>query len=63
MATILYSRAELKQLHEYFGHPANESLMTLLKRATPANLTSETKLIYDDLVRRCKTCETYVPRS
>ena len=60
---VLYSKIELKKLHKQFGHPSNNALIQLLRRATPHKLKPDTRTILDDIVKRCSPCQTYAPRS
>ena len=53
---VLFTRKQLSQLHDRFGHPSARSLMNVLKRA---EMSATTKRILDDITNRCKACQTF----
>ena len=56
---VLFTRSELKQMHKNFSHPSNNALINVLKRARPSDVNSETKKMLEDIVARCKQCQTF----
>ena len=52
----LFTTAELKNVHDRFGHPTSKSLMNLLKRARP---NADTGKALEDLEARCKKCQIF----
>lgn len=59
---VLFTKTELKKLHERFGHPTAQALIDLLKRARPEDCDAETNKVLKSLVSRCKTCQTFAPK-
>lgn len=60
-STVLYTKPELKKLHLQFGHPSNDALLNLLKRATPDKMTPSVKKTLADIVKNCSPCQEYGP--
>ena len=58
----LFTKAELKKVHDRFGHPTLKSLMNLLKRARPEESNAKTRKALEDLEARCKQCQTFAPK-
>ncbi len=56
----LFTEAELRRLHRRFGHPHNEKLYNLLRRARLASVTEDTRRMLDDIVKHCEACQVYV---
>ena len=59
----LFTKAELKKVHDRFGHPTSKSLMNLLKRARPEECNAKTRKALEDLEIRCKQCQTFAPKT
>ena len=57
----LFTKAELKKVHDRFGHPTSKSLMNLLKRARPEECNAKTRKALEDLESRCIQCQTFAP--
>lgn len=52
----LYTEAELKKLHPVFGHPTVSSLVNLLRRARPNEMTADVRRSIEELTKECVTC-------
>ena len=63
ITSVSYTKLELKKLHKQFGHPANKALVRLLDKANPASVNEEVKESLKEIVRKCKPCQTFTPRS
>ena len=61
-AEVVFTRMELKKLHERFGHPTSMDIINLLERARPKNCDTETQREHSPLVSICKTCQTFAPK-
>ncbi len=59
MLRALFTEAELRRLHRLFGHPHNEKLYNLLRRARLASVTEDTRRMLDDIVKHCEACQVY----
>jgi len=59
---VLFTKSELIKLHDRFSHPAVDSLMNLLKRASPENVSPETRIVLQDIAERCDACQIYAPK-
>lgn len=64
VSQVLFTRSELRKLHERFGHPTSKALiaLSLLKRVRPEQFGEDTKKTLQDLVSRCKACQTFAQK-
>ena len=58
----LFTKAELKKVHDRFGHPTSKSLMNLLKSVRPEGSNADTRKALEDLEARRKQCQTFAPK-
>lgn len=61
-SNVLFTRLELKKLHNRFAHPSVTALINLLKRSGLDEMPSETRRMLEDIARKCKECEKYAPK-
>ncbi len=59
MLQALFTEAELRRLYRLFGHPHNEKLYNLLRRARLASVTEDTRRMLDDIGKHCEACQVY----
>jgi transposase InsO family protein len=58
-SVVNYSRSQLDRLHRHFFHPSAGKLWSLLNRAYPNSMCSDTLEILKDIGSSCKTCIRY----
>lgn len=54
---INYTHSELLKLHRQFHHPSTGKLLNVLKRVKTEEVDEGTKIVLDDIVKRCKPCQ------
>lgn len=50
---------QLRRLHNLFGHPHADKFYNVLKRAELETVDTKTRLMLEDIMRKCKPCQTY----
>lgn len=55
--SVNYTHSELLKLHRQFHHPSTGKLLNVLKRIRPEDVDEGTKIVLDDIVKRCKPCQ------
>lgn len=59
---VLFTRRELKTLHDRFGHPSSKALLNVLELARSNDFEQETKALFEDLTKRCAVCKTFASK-
>ena len=62
VSEVLFSKSDLKKLHDRFGHPTSQALINLLQRTRPEDCDEETKKSIKEITARCKECQTSAPK-
>lgn len=57
--TVMYTRAELEQLHRHFFRPSVQKLLNLLKCGTADQVTDQTPKVIQDIVDKCAGCKRF----
>lgn len=55
--TNSYTHFELLKLHRQFHHPSTGKLLNFLKRNKPEEVDEGTRIVLEDIVKRCKPCQ------
>ena len=56
---VLYTKSELKKLHQSFGHPSSKSLIKLLQKAFKSELSKSVIEKLEKITERCNICRTW----
>lgn len=59
---VLFTLAELKQMHCGFYHPSVYKLFNLIKRADPDSATMQTRKLLEEISQQCRNCQFHAPR-
>lgn len=54
---LLFTLSYLISSHRHVFHPSLDKLLNLLRKACPEEVTSELKVVWFDIIKRCDHCE------
>ena len=56
---VLYTKSELKKLHQSFGNPSYKTLIKLLQKASKSELSKSAIEELEEITEHCKICQTW----
>ena len=59
LGIILFTRSELRKLHLSFFNASAQKLYELVKRARPEDISSDTKVVLEEISKACEACRRY----
>ena len=59
---IFFTKPQLERVQRHMLHPSSKKLYTLLRRAKPEDLNSDTYSILQEIQKSCETCQLYAPK-
>ena len=60
---IFFSRAQIQRIHKHLLHPSASKLYQFLQKASPEEMTPETKSFIQEISDTCKTCQKFAPKA
>jgi len=58
-----FSKAQLTRIHKHMFHPSSKKLYEFLNKASPEQMTTETKSLIEDITKSCHPCQSFAPKA